>query len=69
MPFLRYLGIDQLKKIAQQVGGSGFLGSAVQKDVFESLQTEHHRMALQRISEVKERSQKENYAVFVEEKK
>ena len=65
---LYVIEIDQLEKIAQQVGGSGFLGSAVQKDVFESLQTEHHRMALQRISEVKERSQKENYAVFVEEK-
>lgn len=59
---------DQLEKIAQQVGGSGFLGSAVQQDIFESLQAEHHRMALQRISEVKERGGKENYAVYVEEK-
>lgn len=58
---------DQLTKIAQQVGGSGFLGSGVQKDVFDSLQAEHHRMALQRIAEVKERGARANYSVVVEE--
>ena len=58
---------DQLAKIAQQVGGSGFLGAGVQKDIFDSLQAEHHRMALQRIDEVKERATKAGYAVFVEE--
>ena len=59
---------DQLTNIAQQVGGSGFLGAGVQKDVFDSLQAEHHRMALQRIDEVKERATEAGYVVSIEER-
>lgn len=65
---LYVIEVDQLEKIAQQVGGSGFLGAGVQKDVFESLQAEHHRMALQRIAEVKERGGVEDYSVVVQER-
>ena len=49
--FIRYL-IDQLEMLSRL--RIWISGSAVQKDVL-ILQTEHHRMALQRISEVKER--------------
>jgi len=58
---------DQLEEISKQVGGSGFLGAGLQQDVLESLQAEHHRMALERISEVRQRAKERSIVMKLTE--
>lgn len=64
---LYVIEVDQLEEISKQVGGSGFLGAGLQQEVLESLQAEHHRMALERIAEVRHRAQNRSIALALTE--
>ena len=44
---------DELKKVSAQIGSQAFWGSLVKNDVVDALGEEHHRMAMQRIDEIK----------------
>jgi len=59
----------ELKKISAQIGGQAFWGSLVKNDVVEALGEEHHRMAMQRIEEIKSAALKSNCSVDVYEVK
>ena len=60
---------DELKKISVQIGSQAFWGSLVKNDVVEALGEEHHRMAMQRIEEIKAAAAKSNFSVAVFEVK
>ena len=60
---------EELNKVSQKVGDSGFLGMSVQKEVLEALGSEHHRMAMLRIQEVCQMASAHGYELRITEKK
>lgn len=58
---------EELNRISTKVGQDGFLGASVQKDVLEALGAEHHRTALQHISEVQKQAKAAGVAVQTKE--
>ena len=58
---------DELNAVSQKVGDDGFLGSSIQQDVLSALQETHHRMAMQRIEEVRMVAKEQNYQLEINE--
>jgi len=58
---------DELNSVLKKVSGEGFLGTSVQQDILESLYAEHHRVAMQRIDEVRQVAEARKYQLVVKE--
>lgn len=58
---------DELNAVSQKVGDDGFLGASIQQDVLTALQETHHRMAMQRIEEVRRVAEEQNYQLEIHE--
>lgn len=60
---------EDLARVGDKVGDSGFLGLSTTKDLLETLVAEHHRMALRRVDEIKSAAQERGLGVAVVEVK
>jgi nucleotide-binding universal stress UspA family protein len=59
--------VEELQNISNRVGNEAFLGVSIQQDVLKALEEEHHRVAKQRIEDIRKKTQEVGCPFFLEE--